>query len=45
MISQTDLIIIAVGYISGLALGFWYGTKAGSQKFWKMPGASWKVRK
>lgn len=45
MISRTDLIIIAIGYITGLAVGYWYGMKAGAQKFWKMPGASWKVRK
>ncbi len=45
MISKTDLVVIAVGYVMGLALGYWYGMKSGTQRFWRMPSASWKVRK
>ncbi|MBR9689312.1 MAG: hypothetical protein GOV01_00210 [Candidatus Altiarchaeota archaeon] len=45
MISRTDLLVILVGYAIGLGIGFWYGMRSGKQKFWRMPGSSWKVRK
>jgi hypothetical protein len=45
MISTTDLIVIAVGYLLGLGVGFWYGMRSGKDKFWRMPSSSWKVRK
>lgn len=45
MISGTDMLIIALGYAAGLAVGVVRGLKLGKERFWKMPGASWKVRK
>ena len=45
MISGTDLVVIALGYAAGLAVGFVRGLKSGKERFWKMPSASWKVKK
>lgn len=45
MIVRNDLIVIVVGYALGLAIGFIRGVKAGKDKFWKMPSASWRARK
>ena len=45
MISKADLLVILVGYVLGLVAGFLYGIKSGKTRFWKMPSASWRVRK
>jgi len=45
MINTTDLMVIGMGYVIGLAIGLYYGIRSGKTKFWRMPGNSWKVRK
>ena len=45
MISKTDILVIALGYAAGIAVGLARGLKSGKERFWKMPGASWKVKK
>ncbi len=45
MIEKKDLIVIAIGYFLGVAAGFLYGLRSGKTRFWRMPGASWRVRK
>ncbi|MBR9681083.1 MAG: hypothetical protein GOU98_04670 [Candidatus Altiarchaeota archaeon] len=45
MINTTDLLVIGAGYVIGLVIGTVYGIRSGKQKFWRMPGNSWKVRK
>jgi|GEM_PF-2773387 len=45
MIDFIDLVIIAVGFIAGLVVGYLRGMKEGKDRFWRMPSASWKARK
>ena len=45
MIEVKDMVAIALGYALGFVAGFFYGLRSGRVKFWKMPSASWKVRR
>ncbi len=45
MIYLQDLAVIALGYFIGLFIGFIAGCKRAKKRFWKMPSASWRVRK
>ena len=45
MIPRSDLLVIILGYVCGVVAGFFYGLKSGKERFWRMPSASWKVRK
>jgi len=45
MIEIKDIIAIGLGYIAGFVAGFLYGLRSGKERFWRMPSASWRVRK
>ena len=45
MIEVKDLVAIFLGYLLGFVVGFFYGLRSGKERFWRMPSASWRVRR
>ncbi len=45
MITKWDIAVIAAGYVVGLVAGFVRGLNTGKDRFWRMPGSSWRVRR
>jgi len=45
MIEVKDLVAIFLGYLLGFVAGFFYGLRSGKERFWRMPSASWRVRR